>query len=106
MGAATDLDGRFRIQDVPPGAYTVVVSYAGFVSLDIGDLVVHRGGQTEIDPSLSSMEFDECSFACCFYGYPLVDRDTFNSRRVIAEGPYGSCCPAPGIALDYLPTSR
>ncbi|MDP8238795.1 MAG: TonB-dependent receptor [Candidatus Hatepunaea meridiana] len=32
LGAATDLDGRFRIASVPGGTYTVVVSHLGYVN--------------------------------------------------------------------------
>ncbi|HEY9166577.1 MAG TPA: DUF2012 domain-containing protein [Candidatus Kryptonia bacterium] len=30
MGAATDLDGRFVIRDVPPSSYTVRITYVGY----------------------------------------------------------------------------
>jgi TonB-dependent receptor len=34
MGAATDLEGNYSIQSVPPGSYTLRVSYIGYERLD------------------------------------------------------------------------
>ncbi|MEM7186341.1 MAG: TonB-dependent receptor plug domain-containing protein, partial [Bacteroidota bacterium] len=32
IGATTDVDGSFRIDDIPNGSYTLVISYTGYVS--------------------------------------------------------------------------
>jgi len=32
MGAATDAEGKYLIQDIPPGKYTITVSYIGYKS--------------------------------------------------------------------------
>jgi hypothetical protein len=35
MGAATDVNGFFSISKIPPGSYTLMVSYMGFDTLQI-----------------------------------------------------------------------
>jgi outer membrane receptor protein involved in Fe transport len=39
-GAATDLDGNFVIQDVPPGLHTIMISYTGYASKTVTDITV------------------------------------------------------------------
>ena len=72
MGAATDIDGYFVISGVPLGTYTIVASYAGYTPQTIETVVVRPGDRVPLDISVFSLPFDDCSFACCFYGYPLV----------------------------------
>lgn len=48
MGAATDLDGRFVIRDVPVGKRTLVISYIGYNSITV-DLNVTSENNKEVD---------------------------------------------------------
>ncbi|HDQ44785.1 MAG TPA: hypothetical protein ENN17_04685, partial [bacterium] len=47
FGSATDLDGNYRIDRVPPGAYTLRISYIGYHSKDIEIVIQH--GRTAIE---------------------------------------------------------
>ncbi len=54
MGAATDLDGYYIILNVPPGEYTLVVSYVGYQTKKIQGVVVEADRTTEINVELST----------------------------------------------------
>jgi len=50
-GTVTDLDGTYQL-DVAPGTYTVEISYIGFATQEITDVVVTAGGMTTLDVQL------------------------------------------------------
>lgn len=49
FGAATDLDGNFKLEKVPYGRYTVTVSYVGFQSKTIQAVDVNAAKQVVLD---------------------------------------------------------
>jgi TonB-dependent receptor len=51
MGAATDLDGEYHISKVPPGTYTLVVTYIGYKSAE-SEVNVQFGRTTTADLEL------------------------------------------------------
>jgi TonB-dependent receptor len=48
IGAAADLDGRFLLRSLPPGTYTLRVSYIGYVAVN-QQVTVNNDQATEID---------------------------------------------------------
>lgn len=46
LGTVTDVNGNFRIENVPAGTYTVRVSYIGYKPLDIPNVQVNTGKET------------------------------------------------------------
>ena len=51
MGASTDLNGRFFISDVPPGSYTLRVTYIGYKPREL-DALLHPSADLKIDIAL------------------------------------------------------
>lgn len=51
MGAASDLDGNYKILGVPPGNYTLVVMMMGYNKTTITDVVVKAGEVTTVNAS-------------------------------------------------------
>ena len=51
LGTVTDLDGAYRLIDVPAGVDTVVVSYVGFAT-EMVPVTVAAGGQVTVDAEL------------------------------------------------------
>ncbi len=52
IGAMTDFDGNFRVQQVEPGEYTIKISAVGYQSVEITELSVKADQNTEASVSL------------------------------------------------------
>ncbi|MCL6267567.1 TonB-dependent receptor [Flagellimonas myxillae] len=60
-GTTSDFDGLFEIANVDPGTYTLVISFLGYETLEVPNVVVEVGKITEINAALgaSSVGLDE-----------------------------------------------
>jgi TonB dependent receptor/CarboxypepD_reg-like domain/TonB-dependent Receptor Plug Domain len=47
LGAVTDLDGRFKIENISPGSYNIRVNFLGYVSQTLFNIVVTSGNSNE-----------------------------------------------------------
>lgn len=54
LGTATDFDGFYSIPNVPPGKYSVQVSYIGYENLTISDVEVKPGEKLVLDVVMST----------------------------------------------------
>jgi hypothetical protein len=52
IGASTDADGNFRIDDIPIGRISLKVSYLGYSSKIISNLVINSGKEMILDVTL------------------------------------------------------
>ncbi|XLS28775.1 TonB-dependent receptor domain-containing protein [Flavobacteriaceae bacterium M23B6Z8] len=52
-GTTTDFDGLFRFEDLDPGAYTLSISFVGYQTIEVNNVVVEAGKVTEIEAGLS-----------------------------------------------------
>jgi outer membrane receptor protein involved in Fe transport len=53
IGAASDVEGKFVILNIPPGVYSVTASYIGYQKVTITDVSVNVGFTTSLDFKLS-----------------------------------------------------
>ncbi len=95
LGAATGLDGRFRISGVPPGTYTVVVSFAGYGSASQAVGVSDQQGAT-LQVWLASASLGEVEVVS---ERPLIQRDAIGTPRVGGASP-PAVTPAPAPPVD------
>ncbi|MCX7611748.1 MAG: carboxypeptidase-like regulatory domain-containing protein [Ignavibacterium sp.] len=52
IGAATDLEGNFRIENVNPGSYNLIISYISYAKTTIKNVIVNGGKVTEVKVAL------------------------------------------------------
>lgn len=58
MGTVTDADGRYFLLSVPPGTYTIVMSYVGFSTVRHESVEVYSGRTTELNGQLAEEIFE------------------------------------------------
>ena len=98
LGAATDLEGNYRVIGIPLGQYTITAHFVGFEP---------SSQEVQIDSGITSARYfglvenaweDYCGCECetwgCDYGPPLVPTDPF-APRVIS-----------GRDMERLPVGR
>jgi len=56
-GAASDVEGNFRIPNMQPGSYTVIASMIGYAKLNIQGVVIKPGEVTKLEIQLGSEAF-------------------------------------------------
>lgn len=49
LGTATDLQGRYTIQNVEPGTFKLQVMYIGYITVIVEDVVVEENATTKVD---------------------------------------------------------
>lgn len=54
VGASTDINGRFRLENVPVGRHTIQVSFLGYETITLGNLLINSG--KELDLNISMVE--------------------------------------------------
>jgi outer membrane receptor protein involved in Fe transport len=54
LGAATDLDGHYRILNVPVGSYTLAGTYIGYAKFTVNAVEVKAGSATTVNMKLNS----------------------------------------------------
>ena len=91
LGTITDLDGNYFLLSVPPGKYTVVMSFVGFATLKNQNVEVFSGRTTTLDGTLQEevIQGEEIIISA---ERPIVVRDrtttvSFVSREAIENLP-------------------
>jgi hypothetical protein len=54
LGAVTDLDGRFKIENISPGSYNIRANFLGYVSQTLFNIVVTSGNSNELNIQLET----------------------------------------------------
>ena len=80
LGAATDIDGNYRIIGVPIGSYTVTASYSGYQSSSVQGAEINAGSTRQLNFTLSVGALDEVVVT---YEAPLITNDAVGQSRVV-----------------------
>ena len=88
LGAATDIDGNYRIIGIPVGAYDVTARYVGFQEETVSNVQISSGYTTQQDFGLS--EGIELSEVVVEYERPIIQRDAIGAPRVAGAVPQGA----------------
>ena len=85
MGAATDEDGFYFIINIPPGTYSVTVSYVGYEKVMTSNVLVMIDRTTNLDFSLnpSRIELDAVTVVS---QRPIIDQDVTGSQQNLDAG--------------------
>lgn len=82
-GTASDDDGRFFINNIPPGNYTVRATMIGYRGQDLSNVVIHTDLTTELDFQLA-VSVIEGEIVTVLAQRPLVERDITNKRSSLS----------------------
>ena len=85
MGAATDVDGRYTILNVPPGTYTLSITLVGYVPTKIQEVKVNIDLTTTIDVGLSETVLELGHEVVIIAERPLVQKDQTAKTAVIGR---------------------
>ena len=106
LGAATDLDGAYRLAGVPVGVYSVTASYSGYQSQTVTVVEIVPGATRTLDFTLAVGALEEVVVT---YAAPLITNDAVGQSRVVT-GQDLENLPIRGVAqsvgLDLLGRDR
>ncbi len=91
-GAATDINGDFRIIGLPPGTYAVQATYAGYETITVDSVEILAGHQSVLGLGLNPGVLNEVVVE---YERPMIQRDAIGAPRVVTgDETYGDRSPA------------
>ncbi len=84
LGASADINGDYIVLSVPPGVYTVKVSYIGYQPLSVSNVRVSANLTTSQDFKLASTAVEVAGMEIVAER-PLVQRNTTNTVRLTTQ---------------------
>lgn len=93
LGAATDIDGRFRIIGIPAGTYVLVASYAGAPTEHVLNVRVSDGSDAVVPLTMTFPDVSQV--LVCGYESPFFTNDAIGQSRVLA-----------GWEIENMPINR
>lgn len=84
LGASADLSGEYVILGIPPGTYTVRVSYIGYASFTISNIRISSNLTTTQNFRLSTTSI-QIEAVDVVADRPLVQRNTTNTVRLVTQ---------------------
>jgi outer membrane receptor protein involved in Fe transport len=79
LGAATDINGNYAILNVPPGSYTVRISFIGYQTMRITDVRVNVDFTSRVDQKLKPSAVEMAAVEVFGERNPLVREDLTNT---------------------------
>ena len=85
FGAASDLEGYYYINNIPPGNYRVIVSAIGYTKVIVKDVYIRIDLTTNVDIELSSTVIELGDEVVVTSTRPLVQRDLTSTSVTISS---------------------
>lgn len=85
LGAVSDFDGKYRIDNVPEGIYTLQVSYIGFKTVEYTNVKVAQGEQKEWNVLLKITSYTVDQEIVVIGDRPLLDIEMTSSSHIISS---------------------
>lgn len=84
-GAATDLSGRYKIESINPGSYTIEISYIGFKTMQFTGIRIEAGKTFQLDVKLEESVLTLDQDIVVVGDKPLLDVEETQSKRTISR---------------------
>ncbi len=85
LGAATDVDGSYVILNVPPGVYTLTISYLGYQSVEVKNVRVNVDFTARVNQKLKAGSLQMSTVEVVGERNPLVRADLTNTQVAITS---------------------
>ena len=95
IGAASDFEGYYVILNVPPGSYTLRVTYIGYNTTEVQNVMVTVDQTTTIEIAMEDQTLEFTETISVVAERPLIQRDV-TSKRSVVEG---------NLITDILPVT-
>jgi outer membrane receptor protein involved in Fe transport len=86
MGAASDIDGYYYINNIPPGEYRVAISAVGFQKNIYEKVLIKIDLTTNLDAAISSAVINLGTEVVVTAQRPLVQKDLTSTNAIITAG--------------------
>lgn len=83
FGASTDIDGRYTIQNIRPGDYTIEVSFIGYERTVFTGIEVVEGETTELNAEISPVTYEAGDEVIVVGEAPIFDVEKSTSSSVM-----------------------
>lgn len=84
-GAITDFDGKYRVEGISPGIYTVQVSSIGFRTLEYTNIKIEEGIERQLNVLLSETSYTLEQEIVIIGDRPLMDIEETSSKHIISS---------------------
>jgi len=85
LGAVTDFDGSYKIENISPGIYTLQVSSLGFKTVEYTNINIEEKTDKEFDILLSSSSYTVDQEILVIGDRPLLDIEETSSKHIITS---------------------
>jgi len=85
LGAATDLDGYYSINNIPPGSYKVIISSVGYQKVTVENVLVKIDLTTKLDMDISSSFVQLNQEVVVTSQRPLIQKDLTSTSVTISS---------------------
>jgi outer membrane receptor protein involved in Fe transport len=85
LGALSDAEGKYEILNVPPGEYTVEVSYIGYRTIEYTGIKVKANEKRQLNVTMSGTSFTVDQEIIVIGERPLLDIEQTSSSHIISS---------------------
>ncbi|MEO8446113.1 MAG: carboxypeptidase-like regulatory domain-containing protein, partial [bacterium] len=85
LGAVSDIEGKYKIEGIAEGSYTLQVSYEGFKTVEYTDVKLSSGESKEFNVTLKSTSFSVDQEIEVVGDRPLMDIEQTSSNHIVTS---------------------
>jgi len=85
FGAVTDFDGKYNIENLPSGSYTMQVAYIGFKTVEYTNVTINENEKKEMNIQLKITSFTVDQEIVVVGDRPLLDIEQTSSSHILSS---------------------